>query len=85
MLTAFIDDSGSEGQGPVFVLAGHLSRTEVWSAFATRWQQVLDEAQSLPYFKMKEAHRLHDVFPDDDLGGRSKPATDERLKTAHHK
>jgi hypothetical protein len=57
MLQAFIDDS-RETNPPIFVLAGYLATAEQWRAFSTKWQEVLDMAPRMPYFKMSEARRL---------------------------
>jgi hypothetical protein len=62
LLSTYIDDSGSENKGPVFVMAGYLSRVSVWSDFSTAWAACLGQGSRLPYFKMKEAFRLRDCF-----------------------
>jgi hypothetical protein len=55
---AFIDDSGSEPQSPVFILGGFVADHAQWAAFSGEWQAALDEAPRLDYFKMSEAANL---------------------------
>jgi hypothetical protein len=43
-----------KGQGPIFVLAGLLGRSEDWAEFTDKWQAVLDHDPSLSAFKMRE-------------------------------
>lgn len=62
MLAAFIDDSGSERQGPVIVLAGYMSKRENWDRFSDEWEQALNRHPQLEYFKIKEAARLEEQF-----------------------
>lgn len=61
-IQAFIDDSGEKGQGPIFVLAGLLGRSEDWAEFTDKWQAVLDHDPSLSAFKMREAAGLSERF-----------------------
>lgn len=75
MLSAFMDDSGSEGKGPVFVLAGFISYTEIWERFSASWAECLTKPPALPYLKMSQAKRLHDTFR-----GWSSADRDERIK-----
>lgn len=74
MLISYIDDSGSEGKGPVFILAGYLSFVDIWTSFSAAWADCLKGPPELPYFKMREAKRLHDTFR-----GWSVEERDERL------
>jgi Protein of unknown function (DUF3800) len=53
MLKAFIDDSGSGGDSPWFVLAGYVSTIEAWDAFDEPWRAALAE-HGLDYFKASE-------------------------------
>jgi hypothetical protein len=64
MLAAYFDDSGSDGQGPVFVLAGWAASVERWHSFSNAWQAVLDleEPRRLEYFKMAEANSRRNQF-----------------------
>jgi hypothetical protein len=52
---AFIDDSGSGGDSPYYVLAGYLGDVPTWERFTEDWQQVLDKVPKIAYFKMSEA------------------------------
>jgi hypothetical protein len=75
MLAAHIDDSGSEGAGPVFVLGGYVGDTNQWKRFSDQWQLALDLRPKLKVLKIQEALRL------EELWGRSKEKDrDERLK-----
>jgi hypothetical protein len=62
VLQAYIDDSGSEPQSPVFVLAGFVASATQWAAFSNDWQDVLDQEPKLAYFKATQAERLQDEF-----------------------
>lgn len=61
MLQAFIDDSGTDGRSPVFVLAGFISTVERWAAFTDEWTESLRWA-GIEYFKMNEAATLTGQF-----------------------
>jgi hypothetical protein len=76
IVTAFMDDSGSEGKGPVFVLAGYIAPVDIWDDFIGAWQVGLDGPPRLEYFKMKEARRCKDAFKDFTPAQR-----DERVST----
>jgi hypothetical protein len=56
-LKAFIDDSGSGGDSPWFVLAGYLGAAEAWDAFDRRWRAALDGPPKLEYFKHSQMYR----------------------------
>src|ERR1700730_1812044 len=58
----FIDDSGSEPQSPIFVLAGFIASHEKWATFSVDWQAELDKSPKLDYFKMNEAAALRGQF-----------------------
>ena len=58
MLKAFIDDSGSGGDSPWYVLAGYLGTVEGWAAFDDQWAAVLHRHPRIEYFKSSEAERL---------------------------
>ena len=64
MLAAYFDDSGRDGNGPVFVLAGWAASAEKWRSFSNAWQAVLDleEPRRLSYFKMAEANSRREQF-----------------------
>src|SRR6266851_757494 len=59
---AYIDDSGSEPQSPVFVLGGFIAPHEKWASFSEEWQAALDQDPKLEYFKMTEAAHLGGQF-----------------------
>lgn len=62
MLQAFVDDSGSEPQSPVFILAGHISTPEKWAKFADEWRDALARSPGAVYFKASEAMSLRGEF-----------------------
>jgi hypothetical protein len=62
MALAFVDDSGSGGDSPYYILAGYSARESTWQAFWPRWQSVLDAMPKLEYFKMREAESLKGQF-----------------------
>lgn len=74
MLQAYFDDSGSEGKGHTFVVAGYVATHEAWQSFWSQWYACLNQEPKLSYFKMKEAFRLRDQFD-----GWSKAQRDERV------
>jgi len=53
MLKAFIDDSGSGGDSPWFVLAGYVGTIEAWDAFDEPWLATLKD-HGLEYFKASD-------------------------------
>jgi len=61
-LQAYFDDSGSEPQSSVFLLAGYIAKADGWREFTDRWQACLDEAPGAAYFKSAEAFNLRDEF-----------------------
>lgn len=62
MPLAFIDDSGSGGDSPYYVLAGYSADETTWAAFWPLWQAALDSPPKLEYFKMSEAESLKGQF-----------------------
>jgi hypothetical protein len=62
MPLAFIDDSGSGGDSPYYILAGYSASEATWAAFWPDWQAALDVAPKLQYFKMSEAESLKGQF-----------------------
>jgi hypothetical protein len=58
----FIDDSGSEPQSPIFVLAGFIASHDNWARFSDDWQTELERVPKLDYFKMSEAAWLRGQF-----------------------
>jgi Protein of unknown function (DUF3800) len=61
-LEAFFDDSGSDAQSPVFVLAGFVLPTERWKSFSIAWRNVLNQDPRLNFFKMAEARSFQGEF-----------------------
>jgi len=61
-MLAFVDDSGSGGDSPYYVLAGYSGTESTWQAFCGEWQRVLDLEPKLDYFKMSEAESLKGQF-----------------------
>jgi hypothetical protein len=74
MFVCVLDDSGSNKEGPAFLLAGYLASVSAWDVFSGRWQSTLDEPPKLEYFKMREANSLRGQF-----WGWSPEARDERV------
>jgi hypothetical protein len=62
MLQAYLDDSGSDGLGPVFLLCGYVTTAKAWARFSDNWQKALDGEPKLEYFKMREANSLRKQF-----------------------
>ena len=62
VVKAFIDDSGSGGDSPWFVLAGYIGSIVNWDAFDGEWQSVLDQHPKIEYFKSAEAESLRGEF-----------------------
>lgn len=54
VLKAFIDDSGSGGDSPWYVLAGYVGTVESWDAFDMPWRAVLNWEPKLDYYKASE-------------------------------
>jgi hypothetical protein len=75
MLVAHVDDSGSQGQGPVFVLGGYVADTDQWKDFSDQWQIALNLRPKLKVLKIQHALRC------EELWGHTKPKErDQRLK-----
>ncbi len=49
--TAYVDDSGSNLGSDTYVLGCVILRSEQWTSFSERWQDVLDEEPKLEFFK----------------------------------
>lgn len=76
VLKAFVDDSGSGGDSPWYVLAGYLGTVEGWDSFDPQWQAVLEKPPAINYFKSREAERLR---PDGQWAGVSKEERDAKI------
>jgi hypothetical protein len=74
ILRAFIDDSGNEPTGPVFLLAGFISTAERWERFSDEWAAVCAQPPATPNFHMVQAERLKGGYwgigADDELAAR---------------
>ena len=62
MLTAYFDDSSSEQEDKLLVLAGYVQSAEVWTRFSDDWQAILAKSPPIEYFKMREAENLNGQF-----------------------
>jgi hypothetical protein len=61
-IQAFVDDSGSKGQGTYFFLAAVLADAARWETFSRRWATCLATSPRIDYFKTDEAVRLRGQF-----------------------
>lgn len=61
MLQAFVDDSGSHTDSPVFVLAGLLAPAIRWGQLEKQWIAALSKYE-IDYFKASEAESLQGEF-----------------------
>jgi hypothetical protein len=80
MLQAYIDDSGWDGQSPVFVLAGYVAKQEQWEAFALEWQKALDHPEPAPIAVLKTNQIYRNNVPNTMFHGWTNEQRDERLK-----
>ena len=55
VLNAFVDDSGSGGDSPWYVLSGVVSTIEKWTEFSAEWALVCKSDPPIEYLKMSEA------------------------------
>lgn len=62
MLQAYLDDSGSEPNSPIYCLAGYLANVGQWKRFSPAWKAALLADPSIDYFKMSEAMDLRGQF-----------------------
>lgn len=62
MIRAFVDDSGSGGDSPWYVLAGYSGTVCDWVGFEADWREALDSPPSIAYFKAVEAESLKEQF-----------------------
>jgi len=62
MLQAYVDDSGSEPNDPLFVLGGFVAPPSQWEDFTDEWDAKLREPISIEYFKSTEANGARDQF-----------------------
>ncbi len=79
MLVAHVDDSGSHGGGPLFVLAGYVADAGQWKKFTEQWQMALELPPKLKVLKIQHALRFEEGWGR--LRGRNKERDrNERLK-----
>jgi hypothetical protein len=62
MLQTYVDDSASEQDDKILLLAGYVQEAKTWSAFSDDWRKVLESIPSIKYFHMVEAENLRDEF-----------------------
>ena len=62
MLIAFIDDSAAQTGDKRLVLAGYLSRSDIWRTFEQAWRAELACEPALPYLHMVEAANFRGPF-----------------------
>ena len=63
VLQVCIDDSRTEpNQGPVFILAGFLTRVRMWEHFSDEWQAYCDEKPKVEFVKGKHAFERSGPF-----------------------
>ena len=58
MLKAFVDDSGSGGDSPWYVLAGYVGTVDGWDQFDAQWRSALDADPKINDFHSSEAESL---------------------------
>ena len=58
MLVGYVDDSGSEPNGLVYVLAGFISTADKWERFSDEWASLCAKDPQTPDFKMAIAEHL---------------------------
>ena len=62
MLRAFVDDSGSGGDSPWFVLGGYVAGVSDWNAFDPEWRAATNAQPRIGYFHAAEAESLKGEF-----------------------
>jgi Protein of unknown function (DUF3800) len=72
MLTAFFDDSGTDGQGPFCALAGYVATADQWINFSDAWDIELRAEPKITYLKMSEANSKKGDFLGWDIEARDK-------------
>jgi hypothetical protein len=61
-IQAYVDASGSKGQGKIFSFSALIATAEEWTAFVEEWEFCLKESPSIRYFKMYEADQRSGEF-----------------------
>ena len=62
MFKAYFDDSTSDEQTKILVLAGCIQSYKVWANFSMAWEAALASSPSIRYFHMREARQLEGEF-----------------------
>lgn len=62
MLKVFMDDSGSGGDSPWYVLAGYVGTVDSWIKFEGEWAALLSSPKAIEYFKASQAESRKDQF-----------------------
>lgn len=78
-LTAYFDESYSQGENAVYTVAGYLSTVEKWEVFRKEWQALLDR-DDLPPFSMKKF-----VNPYDKIYGKWSKSKRKLFNRIQHK
>lgn len=78
-IQAYLDDSGSDGQSPHYVLSGFMGCVPDWERFSTAWTAALNQDPKLEYFKASEAQSLKGQF--DRSKGWTAELRDERIRS----
>jgi hypothetical protein len=75
MMHVYVDESGADGQSPVFLFSALIAEAEKWAIFSDEWEACLKEFPSILYFKMDEA-----VGRNKQFYGFSETQRDNKLK-----
>jgi hypothetical protein len=62
MFKAYFDDSSSDEETKIMVLAGCVQSYKVWANFSIEWEAALAQSPSIKYFHMREARHLEGEF-----------------------
>jgi len=76
VLKAFMDDGGSGGDSPWYVLAGYVGTVDGWDSFDAQWDEVLSAHPRIEYFKSSEAESLR---PDGQWKGVTPEQRDRKI------
>lgn len=61
-LQVYVDDSGTGGDSPVFILAGCEAEASQWAAFTDEWREALNAEPAIEYFKASECFSQRGQF-----------------------
>jgi hypothetical protein len=79
MLQAYVDETGADGNSPVFLFSALICEAIIWAKFSTDWDSCLRASPSIRYFKMDEAAGRSDEFYRFSIAER-----DEKVKQLCH-